>query len=127
MSKQIESNPSRVSFDPRDVDMSNVDELADSRGVSRAELIRQTLSDELRKSDMIDSDNDLPSDLATAIETVRRDAVDGRVPVDHVESMISQQLKVPKDSVRRILKRLQSRDLIVPRSGVIYVREEAHV
>lgn len=45
MSKQIESNPSRISFDPKGVDVEALDELADDREMSRAELIREELAE----------------------------------------------------------------------------------
>jgi hypothetical protein len=45
VSKQIESNPSRVSFDPRQVGIEALDEIADERDMSRAELVRGTLAD----------------------------------------------------------------------------------
>lgn len=45
MSKQIASNPTRISFNPKNVDVEALDEIADDRDVSRAELIRETLGE----------------------------------------------------------------------------------
>lgn len=117
MSKQIEQNPSRVSFDPGDVNIEQLDELANDRGQSRAELIRSALRRELAAVE--GRDDDLPADLRDGLDAVRVVAVDGRVAVDQAESAVAQRLQISKSAARRVLRRLENYDKLRPRWGVV--------
>lgn len=124
MSKQIESNPSRVSFDPSGVDMESVDKLADDRNQSRAELIRTALADELQQTGLSD-DHDLDSTLADALRALKRVAVNGQVSTEEAESAIAQEIQIPSSATRRILRQLDNEDMIKPAWGVVKITEEA--
>jgi hypothetical protein len=66
MSKQIQKNPSRVSFDPKSADIERLDEIADAEGVSRAEKIRSLIKQEIRENEPDATEYVLPRDDALA-------------------------------------------------------------
>lgn len=119
MSDRLEQNPSRVSFDPRDVNIERIDEVADERGQSRAELIREALRTTVEAADA--RDDQLPTDLREAEEAVRLVAVDGRCSVDQCESAVAQRLQINKSAARRVLKRLEKHGRLKPRWGTVLV------
>lgn len=130
MSKQIESNPSRISFDPGHVDIEELDEIADDRGVSRAELIREQLADlveretdeEIEPEELHKPDNE---ELRDAFETLLRLSNNPLGPrpvsVDEAKSeLYSQSCK--KETVKnRLLKPLAELGFITPRNGKVHI------
>jgi hypothetical protein len=62
MSKQIERNPSRVSFQPKDADIAVLDKIAEQENLSRAEKIRQLIKREIDHHQADDGDYLLPED-----------------------------------------------------------------
>jgi hypothetical protein len=133
MSKQIESNPSRVSFDPGGVDMEALDEVADDRDISRAELIRQTLKEvveahddgEERHAELHKPDH---PELLAAFEKLL-DASDHprgvrRVGVEEARDKLHTQKCGKSQVVERLLRPLNQEGFITIRSGKITVHRQ---
>ena len=130
MSKQIERNPSRISFNPKNVDVAALDEIADSRDVSRAELIRDTLRDlidEPAESDAGTVELHTPDDeeLCEAYEALLRlsDHPLGVRPVTVEEAKDRlYSTSCGKSSVkRRLLEPLDALGFVTVRSGRVFV------
>jgi|GEM_PF-2113834 len=133
MSKQIESNPSRVSFDPGSVDMDKLDDIADNRDLSRAELIRQTLKEvvdayddgEDRHAELHKPDH---PDLLDAFEKLL-DASDHprgvcRVSVEEARDRLHTQRCGKGQVVNRLLSPLHQEGFITIRNGRITVHRQ---
>ena len=133
MSKQIESNPSRVSFDPGAVDMEKLDEVADDRDMSRAELIRQTLKEVVDAHDDGEERNaelhkpEHP-ELLAAFEKLL-DASDHprgvrRVGVEEARDKLHTQQCGKSQVVKRLLRPLNQEGFITIRNGKITVHRQ---
>jgi hypothetical protein len=133
MSKQIESNPSRVSFDPGAVDMDKLDDIADERDLSRAELIRQTLKEVVEAHDDGEERNaelhkpEHP-ELLAAFETLL-DASDHprgvrRVGVEEARDKLHTQQCGKSQVVERLLSPLNQEGFITIRNGQITVHRQ---
>lgn len=122
VSNRLDRNPNRVSFDPKDADIPAFDEIADERGMSRAELLREKVKETVGQHE---DTTGLPED-----ETLRQayiallDAAghNHRIDTDDAESTLADKLNRPKGSVRSILKDLENRGYVAPRWGIITVR-----
>jgi len=123
MSNDLPHNPNRVSFDPKDADIPEFDAIADERDMSRAELLRELVREEIGQDE--DDDTHLPEN-----DTLRRaylqllDSVDDtyRISTQAATSVLAQELQRPGESTKAILKRLESRGYVKPRWGTITVR-----
>lgn len=130
MSKQIEKNPSRVSFDPRQVDIEALDEIADERDMSRAELIREALSnlvdseggEERISGELHNPDNEELRDAFEALLDLSDHPLGPRpVSVDEAKDRLYNR-SCPKTAVkRRLLKPLADLGFISVRSARIVV------
>jgi hypothetical protein len=131
MSKQIKTNPDRVTFDPRHLDVEALDEIADERGMSsRAELIRQTLSELVEREaddEHADAELDKPEneELRDAFETLLDLSDHPRGPrtvgVQEAKDRLNHQ-SCPKDAVkRRLLEPLNDDGYITVRNARITV------
>lgn len=133
MSKQIESNPSRVSFDPGAVDMDKLDDIAEERDLSRAELIRQTLKEVVDAHDDGEERNaelhkpEHP-ELLAAFEKLL-DASDHprgvcRVSVEEARDKLHTQRCGKGQVVNRLLSPLHQEGFITIRNGRITVHRQ---
>lgn len=125
MSKQIESNPSRVSFQPKDADIAVLDEIAEEQNMSRAEKIRQLIKREVAEQQADDGDHLLPEDDALA-EHYRRlvqladdmDQYGLRLTMDRAKNSLYSN-EVPKDEVmKEIVRPLRKRGFVDVDPGV---------
>lgn len=130
MSKQIAQNPSRISFNPKAVDVDALDEIADDRDVSRAELIRETLADLIDQEaddghdhgELHKPDNEELRDAYEALLALSNHPLGPRpVTVDEAKGRLYSQ-SCPKASVkRRLLKPLADLGFLTVRGGRIVV------
>jgi len=122
VTNRLDRNPNRVSFDPGSADIPAFDEIADERGMSRAELLREVVKDTVGQRE---DDTGLPDD-----ETLRRaylrllDASghNHRIDIEGAESLLAQELSRPSGSIRSVLKDLEESGYVSPRWGVLTVR-----
>ncbi|MFC7069479.1 hypothetical protein [Halobaculum lipolyticum] len=122
MTNRLERNPNRVSFDPQDADIPAFDAIAEERGMSRAELLREKVKETVGQRE---DDTGLPDN-----EALRRaylallDAAgpNHRIATEGAESTLADKLNRPKGSVRSVLKELEERGYVAPRWGNITVR-----
>ena len=72
VSNQLVEQPSRVSFEPKDADIRALDEIAEQEGISRAEKLRQLISEEVQRHQDDDQSYAVPDDeeLASAYRTL---------------------------------------------------------
>jgi hypothetical protein len=130
VSKQIEQNPSRVSFDPGKVDIEALDDVADERDMSRAELIRDTLAELVED---YKDDEDLDAELHRPEHPELREAFEALldlsdhphgprpVSVEEARSFLHSQT-CPKAQVSdRLLRPLEAEGFITVRAGRIAV------
>jgi hypothetical protein len=129
VSKQINSNPSRVSFNPGGVDIEVLDEVAADRDMSRAELIRQTLQEVVEEyddgADHADLNKPEHPDLREAFEALL-DASDHprgvrRVTVEEARSTLHTQNTKKSQVSSRLLRPLDREGFITVRGGYITV------
>jgi hypothetical protein len=130
MSKQIESNPSRISFDPGHVDIEMLDDIADDRGMSRAELIRQQLADlieretdeEIEADELHKPDNEeLRDAFETLLKLSNHPLGPRQVSVDEAKDGLYSQSCGKSAVKRRLLKPLAELGFISVRNGRIAV------
>ncbi|QZP37740.1 hypothetical protein [Halobaculum magnesiiphilum] len=122
MSNRLDRNPNRVSFDPQGADIPAFDEIAEERGMSRAELLREKVKETVGQRE---DETGLPED-----ETLRRayltllDAAgeNHRIQTEAAESTLAQELTRPSGTIRSVLKDLETRGYVAPRWGVLTVR-----
>lgn len=122
VSNRLDRNPNRVSFDPQDADVPAFDAIAEERGMSRAELLREKVKETVGQRH---DDTGLPED-----ETLRRAYLalldtagpNHRVDTKSAESALADTLNRPKGSVRSVLKELEEHGYVAPRWGNITVR-----
>ncbi|WP_255149005.1 CopG family transcriptional regulator [Halorarius halobius] len=130
MSKDIAQNPTRISFNPKGVDVAALDEVADQRDVSRAELIREQLREVVAQHAEADggsADLHRPAheELAEAYDRLLAlsDHPTGtrRVSVDEAKDKLHHS-ECPKEAVKsRLLKPLADQGFISVRTGKIRV------
>jgi hypothetical protein len=130
MSNQLKQNPSRVSFNPGKVDIEALDEVADERDMSRAELIREKLSEVVEDHK---DDEDLGAELhkpehpelCEAFEALLdlSDHPHGPRPVsvEEARSYLHSQTCPKKQVSDRLLRPLESEGFITVRAGRIAV------
>ncbi|WP_255195381.1 hypothetical protein [Halorarius litoreus] len=130
MSKDIESNPSRISFNPKGVDISALDEIADQRDVSRAELIRTQLRELVAQhaasdggsTDLHTPDNEELADAYEKLVALSNHPMGTiKVPVEEAKQQLWTQ-QCPKDSVKsRLLEPLAKQGFISVKAARITV------
>lgn len=138
MSKQIEQNPTRISFNPKTVDVEVLDEIADERDMSRAELIRETLADLIDEETDADHqhgelhkpENEELRDAFEALLSLSNHPLGPRpVTVDEAKDQLYSQSCGKSSVKRRLLKPLAELGFITVRGGrlVVHRRRAEHV
>lgn len=112
MSKQIEQNPSRISLNPKGIDVAELDDLADDLDSSRADLLRQFIQEGMERYEARDEDHETEPPAEPKLRRaylrlveIAEETLDGcglRVPLADAENKLYTS-DTPKDSVRRSL------------------------
>jgi len=133
MTNRLDNNPNRVSFDPADVSIPELDDVADDRhDGSRAAALREAVAEYTEKyGDGVADGGQTPDDpqLRDGYRAMRRiaDPDHGRIPVEEARPAVAQECKIPGSAVKRaVFEPLRERGWVTPRYGVLIVHDTPH-